>query len=83
MQGDTLAMIVYRIIILPLLNNIKREIPAVTQPRYADNARALGTFAKIDTYFYLLTHQGPGCKYYLEPSKSILMVHPENITARK
>ena len=31
-QGDHLAMIAYRIVILPLIKNIKREIPDVTQP---------------------------------------------------
>ena len=51
----------YRISILPLINNLKREIPDVTQPLYADNAVGLGTFAKIETYFNLLTGQGPGC----------------------
>ena len=37
-QGDTLAMIVYRIGILPIINNLKQEIPDVTQPWYADDA---------------------------------------------
>ena len=50
-QGVTLAMITYGIGILPLIKNLKRDIPDVTQPWYADNARALGPFARIETYF--------------------------------
>ena len=62
-QGDPLAMITYGIGILPLINNIKREIPDVTQPWYADNSGALGMFARIETYFDSLTRQGPGRVY--------------------
>ena len=69
-------MITYRISILPLIKNIKREIPDVTQPWYNDDAGALGTFAILETYFYLLTRQGMGGGYYPEPSKSVLIVRP-------
>ena len=40
-------MIVYGIGILPIIKNLKREIPDVTQPCYADDAGALGTFADL------------------------------------
>ena len=46
-QGDRLTMIVYRIGILPLIKNLKREIPDVTQTWYADDARDLGTFTRL------------------------------------
>ena len=83
MQGDPLAMIAYDIGTLPLKRNTKREIPDVTQPWYADDAEALGTFAIIETYFDLLTHQCLGRRYYPEPPKSVLIVHTENLKARK
>ena len=54
-QGDPLAMIAYGIGILPLIKNPKRAIPDVTQPWYTDDAGDLGTFARLDTYFDLLT----------------------------
>ena len=60
MQGDPLAMIAYRIGTLPLINNLKREIPDVTQPWYAENSVALGTFARLETCFDFLTSQVPG-----------------------
>ena len=83
MQGDPLLMIVYVIDILPLIKNLKRNIPGNTQPWYADDPEALGTFAIIENYFNLLTRQGPVCGYYPKPSKSILIVHLDNLEARK
>ena len=82
-QGDPLEMIAYGISILPLINNIKQEIPDVTQPWYSDDAGDLGTFTIIETYFNSLTRQGPGRGYYPKMSKSILIVHPENLKAGK
>ena len=70
-------MIAYGIGILPLIKNIKREIPDVTQPWYADKDGYLDTFARIETYFDSLTRQGqgPGRGYYPKPSKIVLIVH--------
>ena len=82
-QGDPLVMIAYSIGILPLIKNIKWEIPDVTQTWYADYAGALGTFARLETYLYSLTRQGPGRGYHLEPSKSIFIIRLDNLEARK
>ena len=75
-KGNPLAMIAYGIGILPLINNIKQKIPDVTQPWYADDVGDLGEFARIETYFNWLTHQGSGRGYYPKPPKIILIVHP-------
>ena len=75
-QGGPLAMIEYDIGILPLIKNLKRDIPGVTQPWYADNVEYLGMFAIIETYFGLITRQGPGRGYYPKPPKRVLIVHP-------
>ena len=76
-------MISYGIRILLLINNLKHDIPDVTLYWYADNAKILGTFIRIETYFNLLTCQGPGCRYYHKPSKSELIAHLDNIEAGK
>ena len=76
-------MIAYGIGILPLIKNLKRAIPDITQPCYADDSGALGTFAIIETYFDSLTRQGPGRGYHPEPTKSVLIVRPENLEAGK
>ena len=77
-QADPLAIIAYDIDILPPINDIKREIPDVTQPWYTDDAVALGVFAILENYFDLLTHQGPGRGYHPKPPKSVLIVRPGN-----
>ena len=82
-QGDPLDMITYSIDILPLINNHKRGIPDVTKNWYADDSKALGTFARIETYVNFLTRQSFGPGYYTKLSKSVLIVHPENIEAGK
>ena len=76
-------MIAYSIGILPLINNLTQEITDITQSWYADDTEALGRFAIIETYFDSLIRQVPGRRYYPEPSKSVLIIHPENIEARK
>ena len=76
-------MIAYGIGILPLIKNIKLEIPNITQTWYADDARALGTFAILKIYFDSITRQGPGRGYHPEPSKSVLIICLENIQYRK
>ena len=78
---DPLSMIAYGIVILPLIKNLKQEIPDVTHPWYADDTGALGMFARLETYFDSLTRQGPGRGYYPEPSKSVLILHPDNLEA--
>ena len=70
-------MISYGICILPLIRNLKNELPDVTH-RYAGD---LGMFARIETYFNSITHQVPGRGYYPETSKSVMIVHPENLEA--
>ena len=45
-KGDPLAMIAHGIVIPPLIKNLKREIPDITQPWYADDAGALCTLCK-------------------------------------
>ena len=81
--GGPLAMISYRIVIFPLIKNLKWAIPGVTQPWYANKAGFLGTFARLETYLDFLKFQDPGQGYRPEQFKSVLIVHLENIKAGK
>ena len=82
-QGDHMTMIAYGIGIPPLIKNLKQEIPDVNQTWYACDARYLCMFSIIETYFNSLTHPGSGHGYYIEPPKSVLIVHMENLDPRK
>ena len=44
---DPLVMIAYGIIILPLINNFRQEVPDVTQTWYADKAGALDPLRRM------------------------------------
>ena len=68
---------------LPLIKNPKAEVYDVTHPWYDDDTGALGTFARVKSYFNLLKKLGPVRVYYPEPSKSVLIVYTDNFEARK
>ena len=40
-------------------------------------------YARLETYFNLLTHQRTECGYYTKPSKSVLIEHTENTESVK
>ena len=81
--GDPLAMIAYSIGVLLLIKLPKEEFTDLTQTWYADDASALGTFTNIKLYFNSLKRFVPSHEYYPEPSKSVMIVHPDNIKVRK
>ena len=83
MQGDTITMIAYGIRILPLIKNLKQDIPDITQPWCYDDDGALCTFVRLETYFDFLKLQGPGQGYHTNPTKSILIVQLKNLQVGK
>ena len=62
-QGDPLTMIAYGIGFLPLIRDIRRAHPRVTQPWYADDAGAEGKFEEIMDHFHDLQLRGPDRGY--------------------
>ena len=69
--------------ILLLIKNLKIQFHDFILPRYADDARALGTFENINAYFHFLERHGPGKVNYTKPSKRFLTVHPNNLESGK
>ena len=59
------------------------DYPDVTHNWYAFASGALGTFANIELYFNSLKLFGTGRGYYPEPSKSVLILHPDHLEAGK
>ena len=78
-QGYPLYMIAYGIGVLPLIRDIRGANPRVTQPWYADDAGAGGGFGHILEHFQYLQARGPPRGYFLDTTKSILVVAPRNV----
>ena len=76
-------MVAYGIGVLQLIKRLKLAYPNAIHPWYADDTCALDTFDNIELYFNSLKHFGPCCRYYPEPSKFFLIVHPYNLAAGK
>ena len=72
-------MISYGIGFLPLIRELRDSHPQVTRPWYADDARAGGKFGRIMEHFQDLQARGPPQSYFLEQTKSILVVYPWNM----
>ena len=82
-QGDQIYMVPYGIGIILLIKLPKAGFPDVTHPWYADNSSALGTFANFKLYFNYIKLFFLGSGYYPKPSKSVLIMHLDNLNARK
>ena len=80
-KGDPLPMVDYGIGIIPLMKCLKLMFPDVTQPWYSDYYGALGTFDNLEKYFISLKRNGADRGYWLDPTKSITIMHPNNIKA--
>ena len=78
-QGDPLVMVAYRLGILPLICEFRTSHPSVTQPWCAYEAGAGGTFEEIRRHLDDLIVQGSLCRYFREPTKSILVVSTSNV----
>jgi hypothetical protein len=76
-QGDPLSMIIYGVALQPLSATIRRAVPTVLQPWYADDMAMVGPCSGIAEAMTLLEELGPVRGYYPEPSKSILISQPE------
>ena len=83
MQGCLLAIVYYGIGVLPLIKHLKAVYPDITQPRYSDDAGALGTFDNLDLYFNQLKRNSLVRDYYPDPTKRIMIVHHDNLKAGK
>ena len=77
-QGDPLENKSYVIGILPLIHELHAH-PHVTQPWYEDNLGTGGEFAVLQEHMRDLMVRGPPQGYFPDPTKSFLVVSPQNV----
>ena len=53
-RGGAIAMIAYGVCILLIIKKLKTEFPGFTQPWYADNARELVMYKRVEAYVHLI-----------------------------
>ena len=75
-QGDPLAMAMYAIGILPLILQLKSA--RAQQIWYADDSSAGGKLAYLRSWWDRVTQTGPNFGYFVNASKSILIVKGEH-----
>ena len=71
-QGDPLAMPMYVIALLPLIEGVNPE-QSVTQTWYADDATAAGKIRKLKDWWNALVSLGPKFGYHVNASKTHLI----------
>jgi hypothetical protein len=69
MQGDCLAMSLYRLALLPLASRMRETIPEALQPWYCNNAGAAGMALPNACCLDFLMKFGLYYGYFPEPSK--------------
>ena len=70
-QGDVLAMAMYAIDTLPLILQLQHEAEHIW---YADDSAAGGTIDRLRNWWDKLWKLGPSFGYYINPSKSLLVI---------
>ena len=74
-QGDPLAMAMYSIGVTPLINDLQG--PHVRQVWFADDATAGGSLTGLHKWWSELQSLGPSYGYFVNASKTWLIVKPE------
>ena len=72
-QGDPLSMVVCGLTLVPLAELVRREVLALAQAWYANNACLAGAIELIVPATDLIVKFGPARGYFMEPAKSILV----------
>ena len=78
-KGYPFDMVAYGIGIIPLIKRLKAVFPNVIQTCYTDDVGELDMFTNVKLYFNLIKRFGLSRGYYLEPSKSVMIVHLDNL----
>ena len=82
-QGDPLSMVLYGLALLPLSEYLRKEVPDVLQPWYADDCMLVGKASHIDKALGLIKERGEPRGYLAEPNKSLVACNPDAREAAK
>ena len=69
-QGDPLAMALYGVALLPLAEKLKRAVPEVAVPWFADDVATVGNLSDCALALEFLCEVGPQYGYFPEPEKT-------------
>ena len=72
-QGDPLSMVLYRITLVPLLEELRDAYPTLLSPSYADDAVFDGSERRNVEQIRLLMDQGTDRGYFPDPAKSLFI----------
>ena len=79
-QGDPLAMPMYALALLPLVERVNTN-SSVTQTWYADDTTAAGKIARLREWWDALVTHGPTFGYHVNPSKTHLIIKGSHLSA--
>ena len=77
-QGDPMAMAMYAIGIMPLIQRL-RSVNSTKQIWYADDCTGCGSLEDLSDWWNTLSNLGPLYGYFPNSSKSTLLVKPEHL----
>ena len=77
-QGDPLAMAMYALATIPLVQQLKASCPDVHQVWFADDATSASSCSNLKAWWDDLSSRGPAFGYFPNASKSYLVVKEEH-----
>jgi len=82
-QGDPLGMAMFALSIVPLILKLSETGESLSQVWFADDASGAGSLQGLRQWWDVLSTLGPSFGYYPKPSKTCLVIHPQNEEAAK
>ena len=82
-QGDPLGMAMFALLIIPLILKLSETCESLSQVWFADDASGAGSLQGLRQWWDALSTLGPSFGYYPKPSKTCLVIHPQNEEAAK
>jgi len=79
-QGDPLAVAMYALAVVPLIQELRTAVPEANQVWFADDATAVGKLQALLSWWQVLSSQGAGFGYFPNALR-LLIVKPNLLSA--